>query len=118
MHAVLYTHALEPITVIDVPMYLWRLLWAGQTVQVLVPMPFDWTATEPPSEITPVRTVRIFGEQLERRGHRALMLFTGDEESALLLRADFLPGQHGTVQERERGAFGRGFLTAVERFGE
>lgn len=45
------------------------------------------------------------------------MLFTPDEENALLLRASFLPGQHNAVRNKERNAFAAGFLKALQEIG-
>ena len=118
MHAVLYTHQLEPITVVDIPMFLWDRLAKGETIVLAVQEPFKPTPyTGGPIDAAPCRRVAIFGERIRRREHETLMLFTADEENALLLRAEFLPGQRGEVRNRERGAFAAGFLRALQEFG-
>jgi hypothetical protein len=117
MHAVLYTHQLEPITVVDIPMFLWDRLARGETIMLAVMEPVllrPYTA----EEIGPApRRVAIFGERHRRGDHETLMLFTRDEENALMLKAEFLPGQRGEVRNRERGAFAAGFLRALQEFG-
>lgn len=116
MQAVLYTHALEPITVVDIPMWLWDRLWSGQTIRLAVPeAPKFVHSYNPPIDYN-IRIVEIFGERIRRREHEALMLFTADEENALRLQADFLAGQRGEVQRREKGAFAKGFLEALYNY--
>ena len=46
------------------------------------------------------------------------MLFTDDEEAALLLKSELLPGQHKDVQSRERSAFAQGFMDALNMLGK
>lgn len=46
------------------------------------------------------------------------MLFTHDEETALQMKAAFLPGQQGAMQDMQRIAFAYGFLTALRKLGE
>ncbi len=62
--------------------------------------------------------VTIRGEAIQRGQHRTLLLFTAQEEHALMLQADFLPGQRREVQGRERNAkrsgIADGFLTALD----
>lgn len=116
MNAVLYTHQLEPITVVDIPMWLWDRLAEGHPIflEVMQPVPSNFLTAD---DVGPApKKVAIFGERLRRRNHETLMLFTGDEENALLLRSAFLPGQHGEVQNRECRAFAAGFLKALQDF--
>jgi hypothetical protein len=99
-------------------MFLWDRLAKGETIMLAVQEPFKLTPyTGGTMDAAPCRRVAIFGERLRRREHETLMLFTGDEENALLLRAEFLPGQRGEVRNRERGAFAAGFLRALQEFG-
>jgi hypothetical protein len=118
MYAVLYTHQLEPITVVNIQMSLWNRLANGQIIQLAVMEPFKMTPnTVLPVDAEPCRCVAIFGERIKRREHETLMLFTADEENALILRAEFLPGQRGDVRNRERAAFAAGFVRALQEFG-
>lgn len=118
MQAVLYTHQLEPITVVDLPMWLWDRLGRGEAIWLAVHEPISYLALaeQAPAECQKVRTVAISGEKLRRRGHEALMLFTHDEENALRLQAEFLPGQRGELHKRERGAFAKGFIEALQNY--
>lgn len=111
--AVLYTHDLEPITVLQLtPQARSYLLETGQ-VALAVREPFTWDGREHAM----CRTVRITAEVFCRRRQRSLMLFTEDEEAALLLQAAFLPGQQRELNERRDAAFARGFLAAIDALG-
>lgn len=118
MNAVLYTCQLEPITVVDIPVDLWRRMARGERIVIAVMEPPKLVDVFVCDQYKPPRTVTIFGERIFRNGHETLMLFTGDEESALLLRADFLPGQRGELQNRERRAFAAGFIEALVKYGD
>lgn len=115
MRAVLYTYDFEPITVIDVPE------WAGEYLEryqcLLIPVierRLSVILADVDASEMPVHTVRIECQKLCRRGITHWMLFTQDEESALLLRATLLPGQRSLVKEHEKSAFAKGFLEALK----
>lgn len=115
MRAVLYSYDFEPITVIYVPEWARQHMEQHQCFAMAV---FERLPVRPCDYEAPAtrsyRIVRIQCERL-RRGYRShWMLFTEDEESALLLRTAFLPGQLGEVQERQREAFSKGFWAAVQ----
>jgi len=46
-----------------------------------------------------------------------MILFTHNEESALLLKSAFLPGQQAELKLRDRDAFARGVMRALEMLG-
>jgi hypothetical protein len=117
MQAVLYTHEMEPITVIGLASWAWEKLWRGERIVIAVMEPIHVWMNADPNDFPKVRKVEIYGEVFERRGNRTMMLFTGDEESALLLKADFLPGQRSELQAREGRAFAKGFFDALQRGG-
>lgn len=110
--AVLYTHDLEPITVVTIPMWLWDRLEKGDAIRLAVMEAPKLTPSYGVPMTAQMKTVTIFAEMLVRRGKRHMMLSTQDEETALLLKADFLPGQRQELRHRERGAFAKGFLQA------
>lgn len=119
MRAVLYAHDMEPITVLELTALAWDYLERTGVVRLAIP-------TEPmPSVCSPssvpmmgeLKTVTITAEPLRRRDQRILMLFTHDEENALLLRSALLPGQRHDDEERQRQAFARGFLRALQQLG-
>ena len=128
MRVVLYADDMEPITVIDLPAlakgyppalargYLNERGMVRLAVQ-LPPMLSVLAAQQAP-RFDGCKTVTIFAERFVRNGREHMMLFTRDEESALLLKCAFLPGQQAGLQERERTAFARGFLEALARVGD
>lgn len=119
MRVVLYADDMEPITVIDLPEKAERFLNERGIVRLSVmlpPMLSVLSQQEPPARAD-LKTVTIFADRFFRRGREHMMLFTRDEESALLLKCAFLPGQQAGIQERERTAFARGFLEALARVG-
>ena len=114
MRAVLYTHDMIPITVLDVPPEYHRYLQENRQLILAIRPDFVFTDCEDRVQgRIAIRTVTITAEWLHRRGERHLMLFTHDEESALLLEAAFLPGQTREVREREQKAFAAGFFKAL-----
>lgn len=117
MKAVLYAHDMEPITVVDLKPWAWDRLWGGEQISLAVMESPRWTVPSDPlsSATYKMRIVRISGEQLVRRGQKSLMLFTADEEHALALKAEFLPGQLGSVQSEKRASFREGFFDALSR---
>ncbi len=120
MRVVLYADDMEPITVIELSEVAARFLGKNGMVQLPVMLPPPTSALDA-GPLQPwdhaLRVVTIFAELLIRRDRPHMMLFTNDEESALLLKCAFLPGQQAGLQERERQAFARGFLDALTRVG-
>lgn len=115
MDVVLYTEDLEPITIIDLP--LWGLECAIKYGHFVIPVP----SCVEKYDITPAvcmeqhKTVTVWVERFERKSRRSYFVFTKDEENALQLKAAFLPGQHKGVQEEYHRGFARGFITAIEK---
>lgn len=64
-----------------------------------------------------MKTVRIIAEPVRRGSHGHLMLFTEDEENALLLKSAFLPGQRHEVLSERADAFAQGFMKAIRAIG-
>lgn len=116
--AVLYTYDMEPITVLQLSAAAHNYLTfhGSVTLPVLEPIP-TFVYTGVPDMNHTMRTVHIRAELLRMWEKKHLMLFTHDEESALLLKSAFLPGQQGAVRDLQNKAFARGFLHALERLG-
>lgn len=118
MRSVLYADDMEPITVIELSMlaqeYLKKRGWVRLAV-MLPPMLSVLSAMQKPTIDAHIKIVNIEAELFIRRGREHMMLFTKDEESALILKCAFLPGQQAGLQERERTAFAKGVLYALER---
>lgn len=102
MRVVLYTTDFEPITVLDLPMWLLDQLERQGVVRVAVPpRPEEMLKQieenvgifEPKMDI-----VDIFCERLKwKDGSVKTILITPNEELALALRPDWLPGQQQAV---------------------
>ncbi|MFZ6813555.1 hypothetical protein ACO0K3_03740 [Undibacterium sp. Rencai35W] len=115
MNAILFTMDFEPITVIDLPMWAHEFAWKHQHLALAV--------IEPPKCFGDGREichgpkyVRIRVEKLVWLDKSQKIVYvTDDEESALLLKSSFLAGQEKDVQEREKSAFCKGILAAIER---
>lgn len=116
--AVLYSGDMEPITIIPINQFLREMLQERGCVRLPVMLPvhgFEYDA--PPLRYEKLRTVEIYTERIVRRGEMHLLLFTHDDENALLLRSAFLPGQQQGLNEERKVAFAKGFLHAVKCFG-
>jgi hypothetical protein len=119
MRAVLYAHDMEPITVLELGGCKWEYLKEHGCLRLAV---FTTPATtthdgRPLPSLSGCRSVLITAEWLNRRGHEIMMLFTCNEEDAMLLKAAFLPGQRSELREHERAAFAKGFMSAWQSFG-
>lgn len=112
---VLYTRQVEPITVIDLHPRWEKMLRNKDRVRLMVPayLVFDVTNLPLDDPRANVQTVDLYAEHLVYRGHSHMMIFVDDEEAALALRSEFLPGQRRELQDRQRKAFARGFMTAL-----
>lgn len=121
MRAVLYTHDMEPITVLELQPWAAEFLTKRGMVSMAVTRPISYTmlaAGEMPSmEETCVWRVDITAEYFVRNGQRHLFLFTHQEEHALLLKSAFLPGQRSALRDRDKDAFGKGFMAALGMLG-
>lgn len=119
MRVVLYADDMEPITVVELPEPAERHLIERGMVRIVVALPpmLSALAAQQPPGVEEYPTVTIFAERFVRHGRARTLLFTRDEESALLLKCAFLPGQQAMLQDRERAAFARGFLDALARVG-
>jgi len=115
---VLYTEDMEPITVIELKPWAEEYLCKHRGVSLAV-HPIDqltWKPFEPPTQAV-FHQVYIRAEPMHRKGKTHLLLITGDEESALLLKSAFLPGQYRELQHRECKARANGFVMALNALG-
>jgi hypothetical protein len=99
MNVVIYTEDFEPITVIDLPVWLLEQMERVGAVRVAVLQPPKITAeTESMSDYEPPQTVTIYCERLRwKDGTTKPVLITYDEELAMSLRPEWLPGQRQAV---------------------
>lgn len=113
MRAVLYSaRDLEPITVIELPDWAVEMLRRHDRIALNVAEPLTAGALFDPSTLR-FRVVKIWAEQLRMGHNKTLMVFTNDDETALLLEAAFLPGQQRDVRARVDDARARGFWHAL-----
>jgi hypothetical protein len=102
MNVILYTEDFEPIIPIDLPLWLLDRLEIEGAVRVAVNKPKGFKGEKIPvgtvgNENTP--TVRIRYEKLRwHDGTLKTILVTPDEELALSLNPDWLPGQRAHIQ--------------------
>jgi len=61
--------------------------------------------------------VEITAEVIQRGRFESMMLFTHNEEAALLLKSDLLPGQIRDQREVQKESFARGFTHALDMLG-
>lgn len=111
MRAVLYTPDMIPITVMKLEPWMVKFLHENGSFYLAVHEPFKFKY-EPESQCRTM-TVRITAERLVRRRQETFMLFTQDEESALLIEAAFLPGQQRQLNEVKEREFARGFFAGI-----
>jgi hypothetical protein len=99
MNIVLYTTDLEPITILDLPLWLLEQLEKQGAIRIAVLMPPKWTDEKTPVLDCSMPTVTIYCEKLRWRDNAVKrILVTPDEELALGLRPEWLPGQRASIQ--------------------
>lgn len=112
---VLYTVDLEPITALQMPERAMKVLREHGQVQLAVTERLSPLSCSESSShaVKRVRVVQVWAERFKYRDADTLMLFTHDDESALLLRSAFLPGQQDSLQNERSKAFADGFMKAL-----
>ena len=101
MIVILYTADFEPIIPIDLPLWLLERLEVEGQVRVAVNRPTQFVDEKiPVGNLDPgMPTVRIRCERLRwRDGTLKTLLVTEDEELALSLNPEWLPGQRAPIQ--------------------
>ncbi len=118
MRVVLYAYDLEPITIFEISQGIYNTLMKQRCVKLLVESkPQVTPSCEPPSRRC-LDIVEIHSQIINVNGHQSLLLFTHNEETALKLKAVFLPGQYNAVQAMQKNAYAYGFMTALRKLGE
>jgi hypothetical protein len=105
MNVVLYTQDFEPITVLDLPQWLLEQLERQGAVRVAVmrPVQFGENPKVAIGSVEGPQTVTIYCERLRwKDGTVKPVLVTDDEELALTLKPEWLPGQRQRVQSYEK----------------
>lgn len=104
MNVVLYTSDFEPITVLDLPVWLLELLERQGQARVAVAHPVTThTDAEAVFNLGGFDTVTIYCERLRwKDGSVKPILITPDETLAMLLRPEWLPGQRQAVNDYKK----------------
>lgn len=101
MNVVLYTNDFEPITVLDLPVWLLEQMEKVGYVRVAVQEPLTNVLAKAPEDLSQFlqpKVVTICCEKLRwRDGTLKPILITPDEELALMLKPEWLPGQRAAV---------------------
>ena len=105
MNVVIYTRGLEPITIIDLPMWAIEMGEKRQVVRVEIT---DEIPTLPsvrydiPLESYRFRSVALEFHKMRFFDAESHLITTRDEEFALLLKPSWLPGQRGAINTYEK----------------
>ena len=114
MRVVLYTQDFEPITVLDLP--IWALEMAAKRQVVQLPVMPEFEFHMPADQVINVavhKIVEIRSEWLVwKDGGRKQILITNQDESALLLKPSWLPGQQSAINGYQRDIKGLASLLA------
>lgn len=101
MNVVIYTSDFEPITVLDLPVWLLEQMEKVGYVRIAVQEPLENIINKSPDELLESfhpKVVLIRCEKLRwRDGTLKPILVTPDEELALMLKPEWLPGQRQAV---------------------
>lgn len=104
MNIVLYTRDMEPITVIDLP--LWALEHGENLgyVQVAVMDPPTWCNPGEPVGVDHITARRFILNfiPIRLRDKRSWLVMVDDDVLALMLRPSWLPGQQGKINDYKR----------------
>lgn len=120
MRTVLYSDEdFEPITVIDVPEWMMKMIRSNEVVRLSIPLilptgVYNYDPVEPVS----FRDVHIFGERLRRNNQESWLMFTKHDELAMLLKSTYLPGQRGDLAKQRKEAFVEGIVHAISIMGD
>lgn len=94
MRVVLYTKDMEPITIIEMPLWLLEQLERVGMVKVAVREPKEKLLMADPQDLHPTETLNIYCEKLRwRDGSVKPIVVVDDDELALALKPEWLPGQ-------------------------
>lgn len=97
MRVVLYTRDLEPITILEIPQWLLDNLEKHGRVRLAVAEPLQRVLSKDHNELEPT-TLDIYSERLRwRDGSVKTILITHNDELALALKPEWLPGQQQAI---------------------
>ena len=98
MNVVLYTKDFEPITVLDLPLWLLEQMEKQGAIRIAVLKPPSVMPPTEPIGMELPQMVTIYCEKLRwKDGTTKPILITHDEELALILKPEWLPGQRQVI---------------------
>lgn len=104
MNIVLYTRDMEPITIIDLPMWAIEMGESQRFVRVAVPMrPMTSCPLNEPMRLRCRKVDLEFHKMINMNRRTSWFVTVHDEETALMLTPSWLPGQRGAINKYERG---------------
>jgi hypothetical protein len=103
MNVVLYTKDLEPITILDLPLWLLEQLEKQGAIRIAVLKPPTINYDNDTSTFKMPDTVTVYCEKLRwKDGTTKPILITPDDELALTLKPEWLPGQRAQIQNYQK----------------
>lgn len=108
MRVVLYTKDFEPITVLDIPLWLLDQLEKQGAIKIAIAPTLQSVAEALQQDIPPLpETIDIYCRKLRwEDGTLKTILVTGDDVLALALRPEWLPGQQQAINWYQRTIMG------------
>lgn len=107
MVVVLYTEDFEPITVLDLPLWLLEQMEKHGAIRIAVQEPVSLVPQSESPGFNQPKIVTVYCEKLRwKDGSTKPILITYDEELALTLRPEWLPGQRQRVQSYQKAIRG------------
>lgn len=100
MNIVLYTKDFEPITVLNLPLWLIEQMekQGGVRVAVQEPVNSQWMMADPPTTEAAPKTVTLRCVKLNwLGGEKKTIIITDDDELALSLKPEWLSGQRAQI---------------------
>ena len=116
MNIVLYTDDMEPITVFNLSQDALKFIKEYRTYRIPICDLPDFSSVGHEENVCfPIqfKVVDIWIEKFYRNKKEHFLFFTRNEEFALLLKSDFLPGQRSEIQELEKNSYYQGFLKGL-----
>lgn len=115
MNTVIYTHDFQPITVIDIPLFLLETFHFRKHFQIPIYKEAAFVSRcNTVDRISVYESVELTCELFIRNGNKTYMVFTKNEEGALLLSSIFLPGQQKALSHEKDKSLIEGFIKAIE----
>jgi hypothetical protein len=123
MNIVIYARQdMQPLTVIDLPMRQLEMGAHRGVVRIEVMDPIDlrpmlYSSASSLAESARYHTVDLMFHRLVMLGTETFLITTSDEEFALLLKPDWLPGQRGRANQlkKERDQMAQALVIALTR---